>query len=146
MKAIASLLLAAAVAFSAGCATIVSRSKWDVVVDTDPPGRAVAVTVRDAKKAVVGSGTTPLALTLKSGRGWFRRATYTIEAEDGSETTLKATFNGWYLGNLVFGGIIGFAIVDPLTGAMYRLPPTVTVVTGTSPLVPSSGMPTQPDR
>jgi hypothetical protein len=143
MKAIASLLLAVAVASSAGCATIVSRSKWDVVVDTSPPGQAVAVTVRDAKKAVVGSGTTPFTINLKSGRGWFRRATYTLEVDGGSETTLKATFNGWYMGNLVFGGIIGFAIVDPLTGAMYRLPPTVTVDPGAAPAAPSGGMPYQ---
>ena len=30
--------------------------------------------------------------------------------------------NGWYIGNILFGGLIGFLIVDPLTGAM--LPPT----------------------
>jgi len=30
----------------------------------------------------------------------------------------------WYLaGNIVFGGIAGWLIVDPLTGAMWRLSP-----------------------
>ncbi len=29
--------------------------------------------------------------------------------------------NGWYWGNFAIGGLIGFLIVDPLTGAMYRI-------------------------
>ena len=33
---------------------------------------------------------------------------------------LTPSLNGWYIGNLLFGGLIGFLIVDPLTGAMYR--------------------------
>ena len=37
---------------------------------------------------------------------------------------LKATANGWYIaGNFVFGGLIGWFIVDPLTGKMYNLSP-----------------------
>jgi len=32
--------------------------------------------------------------------------------------------NGWYIaGNIVFGGIIGWFIVDPFSGAMYNLSP-----------------------
>lgn len=30
--------------------------------------------------------------------------------------------NGWYIGgNLLFGGVIGWLIVDPATGAMWKL-------------------------
>jgi len=29
--------------------------------------------------------------------------------------------NGWYFGNILLGGLIGMLIVDPATGAMYRL-------------------------
>lgn len=29
--------------------------------------------------------------------------------------------DGWYMGNLLFGGFIGFLIVDPATGAMWKL-------------------------
>jgi hypothetical protein len=28
---------------------------------------------------------------------------------------------GWYWGNILFGGLIGMIIVDPATGAMYKL-------------------------
>ena len=35
--------------------------------------------------------------------------------------TRDAYLNGWYIGNVVFGGLIGLLIVDPETGAMWRL-------------------------
>lgn len=28
--------------------------------------------------------------------------------------------DGWYLGNILIGGLIGMLIVDPASGAMYR--------------------------
>jgi hypothetical protein len=31
--------------------------------------------------------------------------------------------NGWYFGNIIFGGLIGLLAVDPATGAMYTLKP-----------------------
>lgn len=33
--------------------------------------------------------------------------------------------DGWYIGNLLFGGLIGMLIVDPATGAMYKLDDSV---------------------
>jgi len=30
--------------------------------------------------------------------------------------------SGWYWGNILIGGLIGMLVVDPLTGAMYKLP------------------------
>lgn len=35
---------------------------------------------------------------------------------------LQANLDGWYVGNLIFGGLIGLLIVDPATGAMFKLP------------------------
>lgn len=38
------------------------------------------------------------------------------------EFTIDSRANGIYLaGNLVFGGLIGWLVVDPLTGAMWTL-------------------------
>ncbi|HEY5968354.1 MAG TPA: hypothetical protein VIU35_10260, partial [Chitinophagaceae bacterium] len=34
---------------------------------------------------------------------------------------VECKLNGWYFGNLLIGGLIGLLIVDPATGAMYRL-------------------------
>jgi hypothetical protein len=42
---------------------------------------------------------------------------------DSAEVNLDSSVSGWYFGNLLFGGVIGMLIVDPLTGAMYNLTP-----------------------
>jgi hypothetical protein len=34
------------------------------------------------------------------------------------ERKVDGTVNGWYFGNVVFGGLIGMIAVDPATGAM----------------------------
>ena len=39
--------------------------------------------------------------------------------------TISAELDGWYIGNIVFGGLIGMLIVDPATGAMWRLDDSV---------------------
>lgn len=71
------------------------------------------------------TGTTPAAVMLKSGSSFFKRAKYKLEFTlpgYGTKTsTLEADVNGWYFGNLVFGGAIGMLIVDPASGAMYRI-------------------------
>jgi hypothetical protein len=70
----------------------------------------------------------PFIIELKSGRGYFDGERYTLKATapgftDGS-LIVDSTVNGWYWGNIIFAGLIGFFIVDPLTGAMYTLPDT----------------------
>jgi len=40
-----------------------------------------------------------------------------------AEVRLDSSLSRWYFGNIVFGGLIGMLIVDPLTGAMYNLTP-----------------------
>ena len=69
-------------------------------------------------------GATPTTLTLKAGAGFFNGETYTVSAQDGSASaTLESGVDGWYvLGNLVFGGLLGYLIIDPATGAMFTLP------------------------
>lgn len=75
-------------------------------------------------------GTTPTQVRLKrnanmpgtpSGRGY-----YDVKIEmDGFypyEVKVKREFNGWFLGNLLIGGLVGI-IVDAATGSMYKLSP-----------------------
>ena len=33
--------------------------------------------------------------------------------------------DGWYIGNIVFGGLIGWLVVDPASGAMWKLQDSV---------------------
>jgi len=75
---------------------------------------------------LLSKGTTPATVTLNSSSGYFKGATYHIMfSREGNKDTysiIDSTINGWYWGNILFGGIIGFLIIDPVTGAMWKLP------------------------
>lgn len=107
----------------ASCATIVSKSRWPVTLQTTPSNAKVVITNR--KNVEVFNGNTPVTVKLKSGASYFRKESYTVMLSmDGYETNkvyIECKLNGWYFGNLVFGGLIGFLIVDPASGSMYRL-------------------------
>jgi hypothetical protein len=129
MNVVMRTLCAASVAPLVGCASIVSHSSWNVTIDSNPMGAALVV--RDGYGNSLQSGTAPLTLTLNSGDGYFGRARYSIDASlpgySNSRTQFSASFNGWYVGNIVFGGLLGFLVIDPLTGAMWRLDDHVVV-------------------
>jgi len=112
---------------SGGCASIVSKSDWPVTISSEP--NEATVSVKNSSGAQIMKTKTPTTLTLKSGDGYFCPAGYIFEfSKDGYETQtihMNAGLNGWYCGNIFLGGLIGLVIVDPLTGAMYKLPPTV---------------------
>lgn len=123
MLSLKTLTIAGLIMISTSCATIVSKSNYMVTVDSTP--RDAEVTVTNRNDVQIYAGKTPALVRLKSGAGFFRAAMYEIKiSKEGYATKtimIRATLNGWYLGNLLFGGVIGFLIVDPATGAMYRL-------------------------
>ena len=107
-----------------GCASIVGESRYPVAVSSAPPGASFEIT--DKNGTVVHSGNTPSTVTLKSGKGYFSGQTYKLhfkkEGYPDKTVELDSSLSGWYWGNILFGGLIGMLIVDPLTGAMYKLP------------------------
>jgi len=66
-----------------------------------------------------------MTVTLDTSNGFFSKAKYQVEASkagyETSTTQISAGVNGWYFGNILFGGLIGMLIVDPATGAMWKL-------------------------
>lgn len=70
------------------------------------------------------NGCTPASVMLKASEGYFKKASYQVKfTKEGYEEKvipLTCKVDGWYFGNIVFGGLIGFLIVDPATGAMYK--------------------------
>lgn len=106
-----------------GCASIVSSSTWPLSVKSEPVGAKVQITNRHGIS--VFSGQTPATVLLKSGAGFFANESYLVKLTlDGyAEKTIPVNcrLNGWYFGNIIFGGVIGLLIVDPATGAMFRL-------------------------
>lgn len=124
------LLVACVVAGAlTGCASIFNGSTQAVTIHSAPQEGA-SVTVTNRAGHAVHNGTTPLTLTLARGAGYFKGESYTIRLKkDGfadKEITITPTVSGWYIGNILFGGLIGMLGVDPATGGMYVFPDSVT--------------------
>lgn len=106
-----------------GCASIVSKTRYPVSIHSTPNGAKVTVTDRKGREVYIGN--TPAICTLKASGGFFTKASYMVKFEmDGYNTRnalIDFSIDGWYFGNILFGGLIGMLIVDPATGAMWKL-------------------------
>lgn len=126
-NAAGSLLLVCSLGL-AGCASIFNGSNQTVTIRSEPDGATLSVTNRAGEK--VHTATTPATLSLRRGAGYFKAETYTVLLSKpgfaDKELTITASVNGWYIGNILFGGLIGMLAVDPVTGAMYSFPEAVT--------------------
>lgn len=129
MKMTTTAILATSALALSSCASIISGSSNPIIITSTPAAATFTITDRAGK--VIHSGTTPETVTLEAGQGYFTAARYDIALKkDGYPTKtypVIAGLNGWYFANLLFGGLIGMLIVDPITGAMYKLPKNVVV-------------------
>lgn len=109
-----------------GCASIIKGGGPEsFTVRSQPLGASVTITDLSTG-VVVGTGTTPYAVMLKKSHGFFKGAKYKVNLELAGhapvESLVDTTVSGWYVaGNIFFGGLIGWLIVDPATGAMWTL-------------------------
>lgn len=105
------------------CATICNRATTTTIT-SNPSGANLTIT--DKNQAVVFKGVTPATVQLKASDGYFKSATYTLavtkKGHPSQNVELRAEMSGWYLGNVVFGGLVGLLIVDPASGKMWRMP------------------------
>ena len=120
-----SLMLSAAIGlvFLNGCASIMCGPEKTVSVRSTPPSE---FKIKDSNGQVIVEDTAPTNVTLRRGSGWFQAGNYTVEFEKAGYKNTTAPINqgveAWYgLGNIVFGGFIGWVIVDPATGAMWDI-------------------------
>ena len=98
------------------CGSIIHQTTQQVRLNSEPSGAAVTVACGDVSndpKLV-----TPAVVTL------HRKPSYCgikLNKEGYAEKELKfgRQMSGWYLGNILFGGIIGL-IVDAANGAMWE--------------------------
>lgn len=123
------LLVGILVAALSGCASIVSKSQYAVTIASAP--EASNFTIKNKRGQLVHSGVTPSTVTLKASSGYFAGESYDIlfskEGYPDKTFKLSSSIDGWFLGNILFGGVIGLLIVDPASGAMYSLPSRVDV-------------------
>jgi len=108
-----------------GCASVMCGSEKTINIKSSPPGSDF--TIKDAQGNTIIEDVTPTNVTLKRGRGWFQAGDYkvTFKKEGCKQRTApirQGLETGWYIGgNVLIGGLIGWVIVDPLTGAMYNI-------------------------
>lgn len=126
MKKLITASLIAALATMTGCASIISGSTQTLTFKSVPEQASISITNKAGEK--VHTGVTPVTVTLKRGNGFFQSAAYHVTfKKEGFQTKtvqVTGTVNGWYVANIIFGGLIGLLIVDPATGAMYTLNPS----------------------
>ena len=105
------------------CASILGKSAYPVSINSNPNGADISIT--DKKGKEVYKGQSPATVSLKSGAGCFSRAEYQVKISSRGYTDqvipVNYKLNGWYYGNLLLGGFLGMLIVDPATGAMWKL-------------------------
>jgi hypothetical protein len=122
LKGVAAMLLSITI-LSSSCATIFGHSSYPVVINSNPTGSSITIT--DKKGVTVYQGNTPATVKLKSSAGYFSKGQYQINFHtngyDDRTVTLNSKLNGWYFGNILLGGLIGMLIIDPASGAMYKI-------------------------
>lgn len=136
MKTICGVILAASM--TTACASIFSGSNQTIDINSTPDGAAVTIVNKTGE--VVFNGTTPTEAQLARSSGAFSSEQYTVTIEKpgvGTETVVvKSTVNGWFIGNIILGGVVGM-VVDGATGAMFSYTPSdvdVTLGGGTASL------------
>jgi len=111
-----------------GCATIVNDGIHPVTISSVPPAE---YSITNKYGMEVSRGTTPETVQLLGKDGYFKGADYTVrfskEGYKDSIAPINSELSGWYFGNIVFGGLIGFLLVDPISGNMWDLQPGVGV-------------------
>ena len=121
-----------------GCASIIHGPTQAVDITSQPNGARITIDGHEY-------GTTPKSIELnRKGRMRGELATkkeYAVKIEmDGFhpyEVKIKREMDGWFLGNIIFGGVIGI-IIDASTGSMYKLTPNQVISQMTVPVATNS--------
>lgn len=111
-----------------GCATMMNDSSKTVQITSNVP--QANFSIKNKVGNVVQNGVTPSSVNLKVSAGPYSGEKFLIDfTKDGylpSTAVLDSEISGWWFGNLlVFGGILGFAVIDPISGKMWTLPDSV---------------------
>jgi len=122
-KSAISIALATIIVFGSSCASVVSKSSYPIKITSSPSESNILIKNRSGME--IYSGKTPSSLILDASCGFFKRELYQVKFEkEGYDTKTMSIYfkvDGWYFGNILFGGLIGFLIIDPATGAMYKI-------------------------
>ncbi|MBJ2173056.1 PEGA domain-containing protein [Aureibaculum sp. A20] len=113
MKIIIKTILLSLIVLLSSCATIISGSRQTVGITSEPSSAKVYINE-------IEIGKTPVEKKLKRNQEY--QLIVKLDGYKSYETKLVKKFNAWYIGNVLIGGTIGL-IIDPITGAMFKLKP-----------------------
>lgn len=116
-------IMMASVFLFSSCASIVSKSTYPLSINSSPSNAKVSITDKKGKEIYLGN--TPATVKLKAGAGFFSKAEYQVKFSspgyDDKIVAINFELDGWYFGNLLLGGVLGMLIIDPATGAMWKI-------------------------
>lgn len=116
-------IVMASVFLFSSCASIVSKSIYPLSINSSPSNAKVSITDKKGKEIYLGN--TPVTVQLQAGAGFFSKAEYQVKFSSPGydEKIVPITFklDGWYFGNLLLGGLFGMLLIDPATGAMWKI-------------------------
>ena len=110
-------------AMLSGCASIIHGPTQTVDIGSQPAGATVTIDGKDY-------GQTPKSIELRR-KGRLKdelkpkqeyKVKLTMAGYEPYEIKIKRELDGWFFGNLIFGGLIGI-IIDASNCAMYKLSP-----------------------
>ena len=113
-----------------GCASVFSVSEYPVHIDSVPSDMEIVDTDRNGD--IEYRGRTPAVVNLDARGGYFVREKYTVKLYDAGNVVGRKQIDGgvdlWYFVNfLPWTTLVGFFVIDPLTGAMWSLDQSVTI-------------------
>jgi hypothetical protein len=141
MKLVSIAALAAAGIALSGCASIIKGTSQSIAIETPPADGATCVL---SSKEGSWTVTTPGVAKVSKSKEDIK-ATCTKPGWQDASATIPSGFEGWTVGNLILGGVIGVG-VDAATGAINEYPHAFQVpmqqAPGVAPDAPAPGKPT----
>jgi hypothetical protein len=128
MRVVKFILGLVAISQFSACATIVGNPNHVLPISSTPSGANIKVIDETGKNVFEGKTPTTVNLPKSDGSYWGGKSYEVTLSRDGfnpKTIPVKTNPNFWYIGgNFVFGGLIGWFIVDPLNGGMYDMYPS----------------------
>lgn len=109
------------IALFSSCATIMSGSRQSVTFNSEPADANVYVIKKNNSDFLIGKTPCTVELSKKTQKVAFRKEGYYDV-----DYKLDRYINGWYFGNLLFGGLPGMSI-DLISGASSNIESSVKV-------------------
>lgn len=101
-----------------GCATIFKGTSQDIVIKSTP--EKAHVTIRSSNGEEMLSGVTPISTKLPKKNSYM--VSIKLDGYKQAIIPISQSLDGWFIGNLICGGIVGM-IIDFADGAMWDLEP-----------------------